>query len=204
YVLITLPLQAHLGNSPMLILFILVVSYILKDRVKEYFRGRFAYKLKDKYFDSKTLVRFQGTQIGWMKEGVDYIDETKTPEKVLALRRRSNLEADNSLLGEQTLLYRKQVHIDNEQLRNQYRYDFTGIHDIMRLHIQHFMLKMDDPDLALDAVNQQGELETIHTQRIYPLHIVLQFIHNEQTEYRSFRITATRNGIVECVESPLP
>lgn len=204
YVLITLPLQAHLGNYPMLILFILVVSYILKDRVKEYFRGRFAYKLKDKYFDSKTLIQFKGTQIGWMKEGVDYIDETKTPEKVLALRRRSNLEADNTLLGEQTLLYRKQVHIGNEQLRNQYRYDFSGIHDIMRLHIQHFMLKMDDPDLALDAVNQQGELETIHTQRIYPLHIVLQFIHNEQTEYRSFRITATRNGIVECVESPLP
>lgn len=203
YVLITLPLQAYLGNYPLLILVILVVSYILKDRIKEYFRGRFAYRLKDKYFDSKTLIQFKGTQIGWMKEGVDYIDESKTPEKVLALRKRSSLEADNTLLGEQTLLYRKQVHIDNEQLRNHYRYDFSGIHDIMRLHIQHFTLKMDDPDLALDAINQQGELETIHTQRIYPLHIVLQFIHNEQTEYRSFRITATRNGIVECVEEPI-
>lgn len=201
YVLITLPLQAYLGNYPLLILVILVVSYILKDRIKEFFRGRFAYRLKDKYFDSKTLIRFKGTEMGWMKEGVDYIDESKTPEKVLALRHRSGMETDNSLLGEQTLLYRKQVHIDNEQLRRHNRYGFSGIHDIMRLHIQHFTLKMDDPDLALGTVNRHGEPATIHTQRIYPLYIVLQFTHNEQTEYRSFRITSTRNGIVECIET---
>jgi len=203
YVLITLPLQAYLGNYPMLILIILVVSYILKDRIKEYFRGRFAYKLKDKYFDNKTLIQFKGRQIGWLKEGVDYIDETKTPEKVLVLRNRSGLEADNTLLGEQTLLYRKQVHIDNEELRDLYRYDFSGIHDIMRLHIQHFTQKMDDPELTLEAINRQGESTSIHTQRIYPLFIVLQFTHNEQIEYRSFRITATRNGIVDCKETTI-
>jgi len=203
YVLITLPLQAYLGNYPMLILIILVVSYILKDRIKEYFRGRFAYKLKDKYFDNKTLIRFKGRQIGWIKEGVDFIDETKTPKEVLTLRNRSGLEADNALLGEQTLLYRKQVHIDNEQLRGLYRYDFSGIHDIMRLHIQHFTQKMDDPDLKLEAINRQGEPTTIHTHRIYPLYIVLQFTHNEQSEYRSFRITATRNGIVDCEETSI-
>ena len=203
YVLITLPLQKYFGNYPTLILIILVVSYILKDRIKEFFRGRFAYRLKDKYYDDKTNIHFQSTSIGWIKEGADFITDAKTPAEVLEIRNRSRLEADNALLGEQTILYRKQVHIDNEQLRDHYRYTFTGINDIMRLHIQHLTQKMDDPEMALQAIDQDGRMSTIHTQRIYPIHIVLQFIHGDQIDYRAFRITATRDGIIDCIETTL-
>ena len=121
YVLITLPLQKYFGNYPTLILVILVVSYILKDRIKENFRGRFAYRLKDKYYDGTTLILFKDLDIGWIKEGMDFIDESKTPGKVLELRQRTDIEASNAFIADQTLLYRKQVHIDNDRLRDHYR-----------------------------------------------------------------------------------
>lgn len=198
--LIALPFQKFLGNYPILIFIILVGAYIFKDRIKDYIRYRFAHRLKAKYYDNKTTIHFKNSNIGWIKEGVDFIDDKKTPPRVLVLRNRNDLESDNTILDERTILYRKQVHIENDKMRNQYSYDFTGINDILRLHIQPFTQKMDDPTVLIHTVGQDGDLRTIPAERLYHLHIVQQFIHNEQSEYRGFKITATRDGIVECIE----
>lgn len=193
--LVALPFQKYLGNYPFLIFIILVIAYIFKDRLKDYVRARFAHRLKSKYYDNKSIISFKDNRIGWIKEGMDFINDAKTPAEVLAIRNRSELETDNSILCERTILYRKQVHVESEKLRDRNQYDFTGINDILRLHIQQFTQKMDDPTLNINTVGLDGKLSSVNTQRIYPLHIVLQFIHNGQTDYRGFKITTTRNGI---------
>ena len=198
--LIAWPFQKYLGSYPFLIFIILIVAYMFKDRIKDFARNLFVHRLKSKYFDHKTTLHLKEENIGWIKEGMDFINDAKTPEKVLTLRNRSSLEADNALQQERTILYRKQVQIDNQSLRNRYEYSFDGIHDIMRFHIQEYTRKMDDPTLLVDTLTEEGNLESVPTLRIYILHIILQFIHEEETEYRGFRITATRDGIVACEE----
>ena len=198
--LIAWPFQKYLGSYPFLIFIILIVAYMFKDRIKDFVRNLFVHRLKSKYFDHKTTLHFKEENIGWIKEGMDFINDAKTPEKVLYLRNRSSLEADNALQQERTILYRKQVQIDNQSLRNRYEYRFDGIHDIMRFHIQQYTRKMDDPTLLVDTLTEEGKLEEVPTLRIYIIHIILQFIHEEETEYRGFRITATRDGIVACEE----
>lgn len=198
--LVALPFQKYLGNYPFLIFIILVIAYIFKDRLKDYVRARFAHRLKSKYYDHKSIISFKNNRIGWIKEGMDFINDAITPDEVLAIRNRSELESDNSILCERTILYRKQVHVENDKLRDHNQYDFTGINDILRLHIQQLIQKMDDPILNIDTVGQDGQLAIINTQRIYPMHIVLQFSHNGQTDYRGFKITATRNGIADITQ----
>ncbi len=193
--LIALPFQKYLGNYPILIFIILVIAYIFKDRLKDYVRARFAHRMKSKYFDNKTIISFRDRRIGWIKEGMDFIGDSKTPLEVLSIRNRSELESDNSMLCERAILYRKQVHIEGNHLQDHYQYDFTGINDILRLHIQLFTQKMDDPTLQIDTIRQDGSLTSIEALRTYPIHIVLQFSHGGQTEYRGFRITASRKGI---------
>lgn len=198
--LIAWPFQKYLGSYPLLIFIILIVAYMFKDRIKDFARNLFVHRLKSKYFDHKTTLHFKNENIGCIKEGMDFIKDAKTPDRVLAIRNRSGLEADNTLQQERTILYRKQVQIDNRSLRNRYEYRFDGIHDIMRFHIQHYTRKMDDPTLLVDTLTEDGMLEAVPTLRVYIIHIILQFIHDEETEYRGFRITATRNGIVACEE----
>ena len=110
------------------------------------------------------------------------------------------MEADNTLQQERTILYRKQVSINTQNLRNHYEYQFAGINDIMRFHIQQYTQKMDDPTLPVDLLTEDGTLRSVPTLRVYIIHIVLQFSHNEETEYKGFRITATRDGILACEE----
>lgn len=198
--LIAWPFQKYLGSYPFLIFIILIVAYMFKDRIKDFARNLFVHRLKSKYFDHKTTIHFKEENIGWVKEGMDFINDAKTPDKVLALRNRNSLEADNAMQQERTILYRKQVSINNQNLRNQYEYQFAGINDIMRFHIQQYTQKMDDPTLLVDMLTEDGTLQSVPTLRVYIIHVILQFIHDEETEYRGFRITATRDGIVACEE----
>jgi hypothetical protein len=196
YLLITMPFQKYLGNYPSLIFFILVLFYILKDRIKELTRWLFAYQLKDKYYDNKTVVSIKDKRAGWIKEGMDFITDDKVPEKVLKLRNRNKLEADNKLLEEKIILYRKRVEIDNNVLRNQYNYGFKGINDIIRYHINYLTKKMDNPESVIDGLDEHRQVQTFKAERVYILHFVMQFKWEDQMEYKVFHVMANRNGIV--------
>ena len=196
YLLVTMPFQKYLGNYPSLIFFILVLFYILKDRIKELTRWLFAYQLKDKYYDNKTVVSIKNQQVGWLKEGMDFITDEKVPEEVMKLRDRTKLEADNKLLDEKIILYRKRVEIDNAVLRNQYNYEFKGINDIIRYHINYLTKKMDNPESSLDCLDEQRQVQTIKAERVYGLHFVMQFKWADQVEYKVFHVMANRNGII--------
>lgn len=194
--LVTLPFQKYLGNYPNLIFIILIVIYMLKDRIKELTRWLFAYQLKDKYYDNKTVARIKNRPVGTIKEGMDFITDDKVPEEVLRLRKRNRLEGDNQVLQEKIILYRKKVEIDNEVLRNQYDYDFRGINDIIRYHINYLTKKMDNPMSSIDMLDEQRQLVTLKAERAYVLHFVMQFKWEDQVEYKAFRMVANRNGII--------
>ena len=196
YLLITMPFQKYLGNYPSLIFFILVLFYILKDRIKELTRWLFAYQLKDKYYDNKIVVSIKNRQVGWLKEGMDFITDEKVPEEVLKLRARNKLEADNKLLEEKIILYRKRVEIDNAVLRNQYDYEFKGINDIIRYHINYLTKKMDNPESRIDCLDEHRQVQTIKAERVYALHFVMQFKWEDQVEYKAFHVLVNRNGIL--------
>jgi hypothetical protein len=196
YLMITMPFQKYLGNYPSLIFFILVLFYILKDRIKELTRWLFAYQLKDKYYDNKTVVNIKDRKVGWIKEGMDFITDDKVPEAVIKLRDRNKLETDNKLLDEKIILYRKRVEIDNAVLKNQYNYDFKGINDIIRYHINYLTKKMDNPESKITSLDENHQIQTLMADRIYFLHFVLQFKWNDQVEYKAFHVMVNRDGIL--------
>lgn len=195
--LVTLPFQKYLGNYPSLIFIILIVIYMLKDRIKELTRWLFAYQLKDKYYDNKTVARIKDRTVGWIKEGMDFITDDKVPSEVMALRGRSTLEADNAFLEEKIILYRKKVEVDQGLLKNHYNYDFKGINDIMRYHINFLTKKMDNPESQVHCLDEEHRLHTLVADRVYTLFFVLQFKWADQVEYKVFRVVVNRNGILE-------
>ena len=197
YLLITTLFQKYWGNYPNLIFFILVIFYILKDRIKELTRWMFAYQLKDRYYDNKTVISINGNHVGVMKEGMDFISEDKVPDEVMQERSRTRLEVENKLLDEKIILYRKRVEIDNDVLGNQYNYDFKGINDIIRYHINYLTKKMDNPETFIDCIDDKGEVSTITANRVYYLHIVMQFKWEDHVEYRAFHVSVNRNGILD-------
>lgn len=190
--------QQKYGNFTMPLFVALVVSYMLKDRIKELARFYFVHRLSRKYFDNKTIISIKDSPIGWLKEGVDFITEERVPEEVMDMRDRSDvLEADNRNTKEKIILYRKLVNIDGEALDANNQYDVSGINDIVRFNISNFIVKMDNPEVPLAVPTEDNKYELINGQRIYYLNFLIQLKYENKISYKRFRLTMSRNGIEE-------
>lgn len=189
--------QMKYGNFTMPLFVALVVSYMLKDRIKELMRYYFAYRLGGRYFDNKTEIAIKNTPIGWSKEGMDFISESKVPREVMNIRSRSPLiEAENRVVDEKIILYRKLVNIDREKLSEDSDYPISGINDIMRLHLSRFMQKADNPEESLYYLDENGKAAIIQGEKVYHLNVVMQLQFEEQINYKHFRIVFTQAGII--------
>lgn len=189
--------QMKYGNFTMPLFIALVVSYMLKDRIKELMRYYFAHRRMNRYFDNKTEIAVREAPIGWIKEGVDFISEDKVPREIMALRSRSPLvEAENRITDEKIILYRKLVFIDREEINKHCDYPTSGINDIMRLHLSRFMQKTDNPEEAIYYLNEMGESVEIHGEKVYYLNILMQLQFEDQVDYKHFRVAFTQAQIL--------
>ncbi|HRZ49985.1 MAG TPA: hypothetical protein P5338_11395, partial [Bacteroidales bacterium] len=167
--------QMRYGNFTIPFFVALVVSYMLKDRIKELGRYYFAHRLGKRYFDHKTRISLKDIRIGWSKEAMDYIPEGKVPPEVVKIRNRIPiLQANNRWLSERIILYRKLIRIYRPRLDEAISYSTTGIHDIIRLNISSFVTKMDDPGFPLYRLDEDDSLKTLKGERAYFLNLVMQ------------------------------
>ncbi|MBR2400612.1 MAG: hypothetical protein IKB03_02485 [Tidjanibacter sp.] len=189
--------QLKYGNITGPLFIVLVVSYMLKDRIKDLMRYYFAHRLGNKYHDNKAEVRIHDSKVGLLKEGVDFISEHKTPAEVMDIRGRSSLvEAENKIFEEKILLYRKRVVIDNERLADASVYPVRGVNEILRLHLHRFTQKMDNAEVPVDMLDAEGRVTAVNVQKIYYINMVMQLVDGEDVSYRRFRVVMTRDGIL--------
>lgn len=201
---VSFSVQRSYGSLSIPLFVALIISYMLKDRIKELMRYWFAHRLGKKFFDNKSIVKIKDATIGWMKDGVDFISDKKTPKEVLELRNRSALlQAENRIFDEKIILYRKLVYIDSQKLAANNNYLTSGIHDILRLHVNRFTQKMDNPQQDLQMITPDGTVQEVVSQKIYYINIIIQVRYDDNVEYKRFRITVSRDGI-QGVEALFP
>jgi hypothetical protein len=92
------------------------------------------------------------------------------------------------------------VKIDREKMIANSEYIFPGINDIMRLYINSFTLKMDNPDTPLHFSDEEGKMSTIMAEKMYYLNIVMEMQFDGQIDYKRYRIVFSRNGIINLEE----
>ncbi|MGM9742028.1 MAG: hypothetical protein ACI3ZC_03095 [Candidatus Cryptobacteroides sp.] len=193
--------QVRYGNITLPLFIVLVISYMMKDRIKDLMRFYFAHRLGNKYFDKKAPVKIGRNNFGELKEGVDFISGSKIDPEVRRLRETGAfMKEESNVLEEKVLLYRKHCVIGNKALASGKQYPFRGVNEIMRLHLSRFMQKMDNPDVPVDIADASGNITTLRAQRLYYINVIVQLKHRTQAEYRHFRIAMNRNGVIKVEE----
>jgi len=193
--------QNKFGNFTMPLFVALVISYMLKDRIKDLMRYYFAHKKSTKYFDNKTHVSIKDKEIGFSKESFDFVSETKVPVSVMKVRNRIPLiEADNRFYKEKIILFRKIVNIDRDALSQNANYNVDGVVEIIRLNMLSFMRKTDNPEFTLHVPDESNSIKQITGIRNYYMNIVLQSKYENTETIQRFRIIFNRNGICDINE----
>lgn len=192
--------QVKYGNITWPLFIVLVVSYMLKDRIKDLLRYYFAHKLGNKYYDNKASVTIGKNRVGEIKEGFDFISRSRTPEEVRKLRDdAATVEDESRIFEEKVLLYRKRVTIDEEALSGNDGYPMHGINEILRLHLHRFTHKMDNPVVPIDSMSEDGTITSFDVEKIYYIHIIFQLQHDGERKYHHFCISMTRDGVLDII-----
>lgn len=190
--------QMRYGNITWPLFVVLVVSYMLKDRIKDLLRYYFAHKLGNKYYDKKATVTIGENKVGVIKEGFDFVSPERCPKEVIHLREEaSHVEDESRIFEEKILLYRKHVTIDDKKTSNDDFYQMSGINEIMRLHLFRFTQKMDNSRVPIDTVDEEGNVCRVNVQKLYYINIVFQLKHDDGlVRYHNFKISMTRDGVL--------
>lgn len=195
---IAFSIQRQYGNLTMPFFVALVVSYMLKDRMKDLARYYLAHRWGRRFFDTKTDISLNNRSIGWHKEGMDFISERKVPAEVLRLRQRSAiLEAENRNNQEQIILYRKLVRLRRDDLNKVSPYPVAGMNDIIRFNVSNYIHKMDNPLVPLYIPTENNGTGIIKGEKMYYINLIMQFKHSEGKRLKRYRIVLNRKGIKE-------
>ena len=191
--------QQKYGNFTIPLFVALVVSYMLKDRIKELTRYYFAGKLKKIFFDHKTGISVTPEKsVGWCKESFDFVSAEKVPADILRKRNKSlALEAQSARGWEKVVLYRKLMKLDRPSLDGIFtHFTITGVNDIIRFNVSNFIHNMDNPEIPFRTLTDDG-YEELDGQKVYYLTFVIDLKYDGENQLTLYRVTFNRSGILK-------
>lgn len=185
------------GNFTFPVFVALVVSYIFKDRIKEFARLYFINKASKFRFDQKTSIYADdGPEIGICKEAVNFIKESELPNRIKSIRKRAAIaDVDNQWRGEKVIYYRKRVTLFSKRMKKVYKeYNIEGVNDIIRFNIGRFLEKMDNPSRTIYTLKGDTVCE-VPGDRVYYVNLIIKISRGEKTFFKRARLVLNRDGI---------
>ena len=147
--------QARFSQVSLNFFLVLVVGYMMKDRIKEGLR-RIASRMAATHLYDRTMQIVDPVtrrHLGTVEERVDYGRAVRVPAEVQALRRSDDIATvTQGELTETVIRYAKKIELD-AQLLPRSLHGRAGVTDIIRLSVERFLRDMDEPEFALEYVD---------------------------------------------------
>jgi hypothetical protein len=201
---VTLFAQNRYTTNSIPFIVVVVVSYVFKDRLKDWLKLFLSRGLVRWTADRKIRIRdpYSGRVIGNLKEAFSFSDESRIPASILYCRQVDNITSvDEEGKPERIIKYEKEVSLLPARI-SRFHERRRDLNDIMRLNIDDFLKQADDPVvdyLHLDPAT--GELQHVQCQRVYHVNIVFTYRSidaKKQSAERMerIRLVFNRDGIV--------
>jgi len=186
---------------------IMVLSYIVKDRIKEwakrYLGRRFARWLPD--YVTKVRDPQTGQVIGLSRESVGVFDASRVPPDIRALRNSDHPAAvAEHGRSEVVIRFTKDVTLDSKGLANALT-GVEGLSDIIRFNFAHFRQRMDDVIETYRIVHPETRrIVEVRCRRVYHINLVLRIARGAKDAREAFtervRVVLDQRGILRVEE----
>ncbi len=187
---------------------IIVVSYILKDRIKEILRGILV-RVLPRFIADKTeklVDHAVGKTVGKTRSMVRFISPDETPWDVRKVRNSGSNPFRSILPRENVIHYRKEIKLDAKALLKEHT-RLEAITEIIRIKMDSIIQEMDASRKYLRTWLKDGP-EAVKGKRVYHLNLILALSSGSPDSERIFRyrLIVTSQGIerVETVSEDRP
>jgi hypothetical protein len=180
---------------------IMVISYMIKDRIKEwgkrYLGKRFYRWIPDKVM--KIIDHTGNRTVGRCRESVRLMSPSKVEEAILRLRHTHDNRVAEDGRPETVVHYVKQVTLYSQRL-NETIEGFEGVNDIIRFNLSSLRGRMDAPIENVQMIHPRThELLTVSCPRVYHVNLVLRVTAGDKSDeiarLERIRIVLDQNGI---------
>ena len=202
-VIATIFASQHFASNSIPWAVIIIVAYIVKDRIKELLRnGLIAFLPRVVADQINDLVDpASNTKVGFTRARVRFCSSHEVPDVVQQLRNLKENAITGMIPAEEVIHFSKYVRIDSQRFMKNHR-RLEALADIMRLKLDAWLQNMDDPvnDLWRLAGKQ---LEKIPARRVYHMTLIVGLAEkgiDATPSYFRYRLVLTREGIVRIEE----
>ena len=189
--------QQVYGNFTMPFFIALVVSYMLKDRIKGLISLSVVSRSRFFFNDFKVkITNALDEKIGIFKENFIFVPLKKLGPKVKKHRLTDMvINMSERSLNEQIIQYKKKIIIYPKKFGDDLPdKNINGMTDVTRLNFHRFIQYMDDPKKDFILV-KKGEVYHKIANKIYHINIIQKFYTEEGIEFRRYRVIMNRDGI---------
>lgn len=200
--LVTIWAQLEWGNLSSTFVIILVASYIIKDRLKDWGKRYIGKRLARWLPDFVTEVRTPDSDdvIGQCRESVSVVDPARIDPKVVELRHIDHPSAIASHgRPEVVIRYVREVSLESEGLQGALA-GVEGLNDIIRFNFAKFRQRMDDPIEIYRIVHPTNRaVVEVPCARVYHVNLVLKITRgdkkNETSHLERVRVVLDSEGL---------
>ncbi|MCO4783989.1 MAG: hypothetical protein KC646_16800 [Candidatus Cloacimonetes bacterium] len=197
--------QVLYGNLTFPFLVTLVISYMLKDRMKDSLKLLFVKKFLGSKFDHKfKIFSSSGKSIGFCKESCRFLKVEYIPQDIMKYRNRERFTEieDGFFLTENIIHHQKLIQLNVSGLKKSFpNFKAEGITDITRFTILKFLEKMDGGREIINLVHE-NQREKIRAKKVYHINLVIRYSSSSGESIRKFRVVLDKKGIKR-IEEPL-
>ncbi|MEN8124403.1 MAG: hypothetical protein ABFR32_04670 [Bacteroidota bacterium] len=189
--------QQIYGNFTMPFFIALVISYMLKDRIKGLISLMFISRSSSLFYDYKIkITNSSDKKVGRIKENFVFVPLKKLGSKVKKHRLKDLIiKMSSASLSEQVIQYKKKIIIYPKKFGDDLPDEnIIGLTDITRLNFHRFIQYMDDPKKDYILI-KKGEVYNKVANKIYHINIIQKYYTEEGVEFKRYRVIMNRNGI---------
>jgi len=207
-VLVTVYFQQRYAVTSMPFVVALVVSYIFKDRIKDWLKTLFSKNMTRWISDHKIEIMdpLAGASIGLLKEAFTFINDRALPPDIARLRNIDNITSvDEEGKPERICKYKKEILLYPERIMKCHERR-RGLNDIMSFNIRDLVEQADDSAVDYPYVDPDtGALKTAACARVYHMNLVIKYTYSDRKaqpkiNYERIRIVLNKDGIVRLEE----
>ncbi len=154
----------------------LVVSYILKDRIKEWVKRYSAPAISNLLWDHRVQITdpLHDVEVGRCRELFSFIPSRSIPKSILELRHEGQIKSiEAQSKPEVCLKYEKEIILHGTTI-DQSHGRMLDINDIIRFNLAQFLARTDDPVSYLPLFNvKTHKIDQVACPKVYHINVIL-------------------------------
>ncbi|MDA9951495.1 hypothetical protein N9D31_02855 [Oligoflexaceae bacterium] len=196
-----------IGANGLFAVSVIVLAYIVKDRIKEIGRGVFG-KFRTQNSDNIVHISYKNSKqdlvpICQFEEVAQYQGYSDMPIKVRDMIQRHSVELESELVDRAMALRLDRKLVFDLQGIREAQTPSASFSDIMRFNFERFQSIMGDPKKEMFLLDDEGEVVAMRMPKVYYCDVVIvtkaETSKSKEIEHHQYRrFVLDKNGLIRC------